>query len=76
MVQMTGNYVKKMYSRFVKDDHLRKCRLLFNHLTPQELNMNKSMYLEDICQVRFIFRFIFAWKAESIIALIQYYTTS
>jgi len=25
---------------------------------------------KDICQVRFVFRFIFGWKAESIIALI------
>jgi len=30
----------------------------------------------NIRQVRFIFRFIFGWKAESIIALIQYYTAS
>jgi len=32
--------------------------------------------LRHICQVRLIFRFIFGWKAESIIALIQYYTAS
>jgi len=44
MLQMSGNYVKKMYSRFDMDDRSQKCRLPFSHPTPHGSSRNRSTY--------------------------------